>query len=536
MTKTFPAPMKFGFDEPLRFEGEIVDLEVLEGEVPADLEGLYTQAVPDYQYAPVSDILYPMDLGAGGDGMVRGFRFGKGRVNFATRYVKTERFKAQREAGRGLFGQYRNPYSDDPDAVGIDRTTANTMINYHAGVLLAAKEDGPSYAVDPVTLDTIGVWNADGAITSKTLTAHPKFDPETGEMFTFGYFADGVGSLTIRYYVVDASGKVTHETSFDAPEPWMIHDCAVTPNYFLVPLMQYGTDEERIKAGGPFWVHEPDGEMIVGLLPRYGKGEEVRWLRGPKCVLTHTANAFEEDGLIKFDVLRVDGNAFGFAVPDKDGKGGAFGSAPTQLVRWTIDPRSNNDRIEQCHSFGVVKGEGAHIDERWATKKQRFLWLPELKKDTATDPDPHAGDDPLSRPLDGPPPMPVMPGAFPGAIPARGGPLGPPPGNEHGSSPTMFNAISFFDLDTGEKRQWYAGDDTSLQDPVFCPRSADAAEGDGYIVVVRNRRGVRGGELVVLDAKNVQAGPLAVLNVPVPLRLGIHSTWLPAYRLAKGAA
>ncbi|WP_322047946.1 carotenoid oxygenase family protein [Paraburkholderia sp. J67] len=521
MAATFPAPMKFGFDEPLRFEGEISDLEILEGAVPADLDGLYVQAVPDYQYAPISDILYPMDLGAGGDGMVRAFRFEQGRAAFSTKYICTERFNAQREAGRGLFGQYRNPYSDAPEAKGIERTTANTMINFHAGVLLAAKEDGVSYAIDPATLRTIGPWRANGAIQSQTMTAHPKFDPATGEMFTFGYFADGVGSMSIRYYVVDALGKVTHEASFDAPEPWMIHDCAVTPNYFLLPLMQYSTDVARIKDGGPFWMFEPDEEMIVGVIPRYGSADEVRWLRGPKCVLTHTANAFEEDGLIKFDVLRVDGNAFGFVVPDKDGRGGPFGSAPTSLVRWTIDPCSGSDRIETCEVLAKVTGEGPHVDERWHAKKHRYLWLPELKQTTAA-------ADMAPPPL---PPMPPIPGAFPGAIPARGPLPAAPQGNEHGSSPTMFNAISLFDLEAGTKRQWYAGDDTWVQDPVFCPRSADALEGDGYIMVIRNRRGVRGGELVILDAQQLEAGPLAVLNVPVSLRLGIHASWVTGYRL-----
>jgi hypothetical protein len=150
MTAPFTAPMKFGQDEPLRFEGEIIDLELIEGEIPADLEGLLTQAVPEYLYPPVTKALFPMDMGAGGDGMVRAFRFGGGKVDFATKFVKTE------------------------------RTTANTGINFHNGVLLAAKEDGLSYMVDALTLETIGKYDANGAITSKTLSAHVRMDPKTG--------------------------------------------------------------------------------------------------------------------------------------------------------------------------------------------------------------------------------------------------------------------------------------------------------------------------------------------------------------------
>jgi carotenoid cleavage dioxygenase len=518
MTAPFPAPMKFGQDEPLRFEGEIIDLELIEGEIPADLEGLLTQAVPEYLYPPVTKTLFPMDMGAGGDGMVRAFRFGGGKVDFATKFVKTERFLAQRKAKRGLFGQYRNPYTDDPAAAGIERTTANTGINFHNGVLLAAKEDGLSYMVNALTLETIGKYDANGAITSKTLSAHVRMDPKTGEMLTFGYFADGIGSKTIRYYVVDKGGKVTHSAVFQAPEAFMVHDCGATDNYFLFPLMQFSTDVERIKQGGPFYVWEPDAPMIMGVIPRYGSGDQVKWLRGPNCVLTHTINTFEEDGLIKFDVLRVDGNCFGFIIPDLKGRGGLFGEAPTRLVRWTIDPNASDGRITEFKDYGPVRGEGAHIDDRWAGRRHRYIWLPELHQSTA------AGGA-KSPP---PPPPPPQVGRWPGEVPAGGGQ--PRMGNEHGNSPTMFNAITRIDMETGERRQWFAGEGVNLQDPVFCPRSANAPEGDGYIVGIRNRHGVRGGELVILEAMNIEKGPICVINVPVPLKLGIHSAWLPGYR------
>jgi len=317
-------------------------------------------------------------------------------------------------------------------------------------------------------------------------------------MFTFGYFADGVGSNSVAYYVVDKHGKVTHQAKFEAPERWMIHDCAVTEHYFLLPLMQYSNDVERMKEGGPFWVHEPEAEMIVGVAPRYGQSDEIRWLRGPVCVLSHTINAFEQDGKIKFDVIRNEGNCFGMVVPDREGRGGPFGSVAAAMVRWTIDPASQSDRIEECEVLSDVRGEGAHIDDRWSTRQQRYIWIPEL--------------------MDAPVPQ------------APGG-----PGEKVGNSPTLFNGITYLDTDTGRKERWFAGDGSTLQDPVFAPRAADAPEGDGHILVVRTRVGVRGGDLVVLEAQNVAAGPVAVIRVPVPLRLGIHANWVPAHRLGLAA-
>jgi carotenoid cleavage dioxygenase-like enzyme len=47
---------------------------------------------------------------------------------------------------------------------------------------LAMKEDGPPFAMDPVTLETIGRYDFEGLILAPTFTAHPKSNPMTGEM------------------------------------------------------------------------------------------------------------------------------------------------------------------------------------------------------------------------------------------------------------------------------------------------------------------------------------------------------------------
>jgi carotenoid cleavage dioxygenase-like enzyme len=124
--------------------------------------------------------------------------------------VKTEKLVREREARRALLGKYRNKYTD---AVEFQiRTTANTNILFHAGVMLACKEDGPPYALDPDTLDTIGVWDFDGQLESATFSAHPKFDPHTGDMLTFGYEAKGE-DVKVSALVRSFGGKKTPLTS-----------------------------------------------------------------------------------------------------------------------------------------------------------------------------------------------------------------------------------------------------------------------------------------------------------------------------------
>lgn len=111
------------------------------------------------------------------------------------------------------------------------RTTANTNIFYFNKVLLAIKEDAAPYAVDPVTLDTIGLCDFDGQLPSLTFTAHPKLDPLTKELVCFGYEAKGDGTPDICYYNINPDGKFTQVVWLVAPVPGLIHDFAVTENW-----------------------------------------------------------------------------------------------------------------------------------------------------------------------------------------------------------------------------------------------------------------------------------------------------------------
>src|SRR5690606_13275170 len=104
MSVRFPANPAFtGFNAPFRAEAEIFDLEV-EGELPRDLDGAFYRVQPDFLYPPI----FPGDVPFNGDGHVSMFRFADGHVDFRCRFVRTQRYKAQREARRALFGMCRN--------------------------------------------------------------------------------------------------------------------------------------------------------------------------------------------------------------------------------------------------------------------------------------------------------------------------------------------------------------------------------------------------------------------------------------------
>lgn len=179
----FPRTETFsGFNQPSRIEGDIHDLEVT-GKIPEDIDGTFFRIQPDHRFAPI----YESDIHFNGDGNVTAIRISGGRAHFKQRYVHTDRYGSETKHNKALFGKYRNPYTDNEAVKGVIRTAANTNIFFWRGMLLATKEDGPAFAMHPESLETIGRYDFEGQVLSPTMTAHPKFDPKTGEMICYGY-------------------------------------------------------------------------------------------------------------------------------------------------------------------------------------------------------------------------------------------------------------------------------------------------------------------------------------------------------------
>ena len=97
-----------GAFSPIRAEVDVRDCEI-EGTIPDDLNGGFYATGPDPQY-PLAPGNIPFD----GEGHVRMFRIRNGRVDYRTRYAKTERFVAQYKARRPLMPMYRHPDLDEP--------------------------------------------------------------------------------------------------------------------------------------------------------------------------------------------------------------------------------------------------------------------------------------------------------------------------------------------------------------------------------------------------------------------------------------
>ena len=289
-----------------RAEMTLHDCEV-EGPLPTDLDGTFYRVGPDAQYPKAAK--YEDDIFFDGEGHVSMFRFRNGHVDFMSRYVRNDRWKAQHEARRSLFGYYRNRASDDPSVQNVRRGSHNTHIWAHANRLYALKEDSPPALIHPHTLETLDAnYTFDGALTSQTFTAHPKNDPETGEMFAFGYEARGLGSTDINVFSVGRDGRMNWSAWVNAPYCCMLHDFAVTRRHvaFLAIPMAYSA------ASPVHWAWDNTRQPWLGVMRRGGDGKDIRWVPGPMNMSDHTMGSWSDGDRLYWDMDGADGNRFPF--------------------------------------------------------------------------------------------------------------------------------------------------------------------------------------------------------------------------------
>lgn len=437
------------------------DCEV-EGQIPAGLAGTFYRLQCDFAYPPPAN---EWATGFNGDGHVSAFRFQDGRVHYRGRYVRTERLMAERAAGRRLFGVYRNPLTDDASVKGVNRSAANTNLMWHAGRMLALKEDALPYEIDPVTLETVGPYDYAGALTGETFSAHPKVDARSGRALAYGYQAKGELSDDVVFYDITADGRIERELWIKAPYAGIMHDIAVTPEHILLPVIPMVATRERLKAGEPMWAWDDRFPTLVGVIPRDGEAREVRWFEGPPRMTLHFLNATSDKGVIRMEL----------PVSDAPGR-------PSEIRRWSFDLNSKDDRFAE-ETVAGSSSPLARIDARYLGHPYSVAF---------------AGHRDPDRPV-------------------RADVMGP-------AARFAANCWQRIELATGEVRSAWAGEACSLQECCFVPRREDAPEGDGWLVGVASNHARQASELMVVDAEAMATVARVVL--PFRLRSGTHGIWV----------
>lgn len=101
----------------------------------------------------------------------------------------------------------------------------------------------------------------------------------------------------------------------------------------------------------------------------------------------------------------------------------------------------------------------------------------------------------------------------------------PAVGAKMGGGFPPYNGTGSFDHETGKREQYFAGPRTLTQELVFCPRSKDAPEGDGWLIFLHNNLDTMSSELAIVDSNDFSKAR-AIIKLPIRLRTGLHGNWV----------
>lgn len=334
---------------PVFEEVEAFDLPV-RGAIPPELSGYYTRngSNPQNNDSPHWFL---------GDGMIHAVHLEGGRArSYRNRYVQTELYK------RGV--SFGNSISSGL-APGGGNGTSNVSTFYQGGKLISSGEIGAGFEIDPATLETLGLQTWGDRITN-SLTAHPKVDPETGNLHCFGYW---FSPPYLTYYEIDPDGNVIHETPIVTESPSMVHSFAITDReavFWECPvLFNLGNAVE-----GPMDAFQwtPEYGARIGILPFGRPGSEIRWVEIPPCYVFHEINAFRRGDEVVIDVHRL---AAVFHNTD-------LAEGEDKLIRWIVDT-SGEELAFRDEELGDEGWDLAAHDRRYTGRPYQHSWNLEFR-------------------------------------------------------------------------------------------------------------------------------------------------------------
>ena len=447
---------------PWRMEGVADDLEVI-GEIPRELNGTYYRNGPNPAFEPAARYHW-----FDGDGMIHAIRFEDGRASYRNRYVQSAGLLEERAAGRAVFPSLLDL---KPTEIPRFKNTGNTNIVFHAGKLLALVEAALPTRMDPRTLETLGEYDFASRLIGP-MTAHPKMDPETGEMLFFGY---SPFPPFLTYHVADQSGALVRSEVIDVAWPSMIHDFAITKEHVVFILCPIVFSFENMKERGGAFSWEPERGTRLGVMPRSGGNADVRWFDTDPCYVFHPMNAFTEGDQVTVDVARYGRLDFMTASAARNPSYRDDNAA--RMHRWRIDLTEGGVRSTPLDD---VIAEFPRVDERRVGRKHRFGYA--AARESSSD---------------------------------------------SGARP-VWTAVRKFDLERGTTESRSFGENNGIGEPVFVPRREGAAEDDGWVLVLGYDQARNASTFYVLESRDLQGEPVACIRLPHRVPYGFHGNWVAA--------
>jgi 8'-apo-carotenoid 13,14-cleaving dioxygenase len=299
-------------------------------------------------------------------------------------------------------------------------------------------------------------------------SAHPKFDPVTRELHAVCH-SWMQWMDHVQYVVVGSDGQVTKTVDIGLPGMVMIHDMSLTQTYAVIYDLPVTVDLDLAFAGRFPFRWNPTYTPRIGLLPRDGGADDIIWCSIDPCYGYHPMNAYDApDGTVVIDICRYDT----MFANDILGPGGDC--LPT-LYRWTVDPvrRAVHQECldDRTMEFPRVAGSVSTLPHRYgytAGVNTGFIAGDLLKRDFAT----------------------------------------------------------------GVTQVHQLGKGRGAAEPDFIAKANPSSEDDGWLMSYVFDEATDSSELLIIDALDLTAAPVARVLLPQRVPYGFHGNWISDHSVA----
>ena len=298
---------------PVSKEHVSVPVEVMEGQIPTNLNGAFLRNGPN----PITGMQKKRYHWFDGHAMLHTLMVKNGKASYTNQFVPSPRFSIERELGEEYFptiGEYKG-------ILGLMKLTfhaqmvkekiedlmtvapPNTNIMMYRGKLYCLHEACLPMEVrmhPDGRLDFIGYETFDGVL-DYPVSAHPVIDGD--DLLFHSYSVDEAlikehGTMKVGRY----NSKTAAVDNYLVPTPTkshvsFAHSLTHTDNYIIVWDCSVHFKTDALFLGGSFFRNNQDYTMKFGLIPKHAKTrDEVIWIdAGESGAIVHPLHAWEEE-------------------------------------------------------------------------------------------------------------------------------------------------------------------------------------------------------------------------------------------------
>lgn len=470
-------------DAPERVEVRVTEIH---GRVPPGLRGTLLRIGPGAQHIPGAPLHFH-DV----QGFVAALRFDGGDVWLRGRHVDTPDWTAERAAGKRLV---RRPFTDLPGgrlANLLHRSLGNAAAHdvYAWGGSIVAADAPGHFMLAPDTLEPMGPAPIDAWIDPPAvLSPMPRIDPSTGRLTLYAMTPGIVATDTVVFHDVDAAWQRVQSLTVRLPTRGSaLHDHAFSRRYWVAVEFGRRSVASAIVGGGPgfdaigFDARHP---VHLFLAPREAAGSiaavAVPLPLGQQCF--HIVNAYDDGDALVVDLVlyegRVDLREL-FPPASRARHGASSPAVGPQLWRYVIDPRTGRARSRMIEG---VAGESPTVHPRWMGRRHRWAYMASPTE---------RGDEAVEHQV------------------------------------VWFHGLAKVDYDDDQHGCWSAGRRHFVSPPAFAPRPGATDEDDGWVLAWTIDAARERSTVVILDARDLDDGPIATLVLPTLLPGVSHVAWMP---------